>query len=290
MKLVTSYVHIGNKITTLKLTFNFKMNKQFVHQWTGCLVIFLLIVLVLTISYRNANNIAGSTSKSHTDVPEHSSSPLPIDLQCQARPTAIDTQKSRYDAAEDIPDWLDERLRLNSSQTRIFPFPKVYDSAQQGLTTRLSLKPRFQMHFQYDGRVSVAMVENIKHIVDRVCHDLVSGTEPKHAAPSLPVTHVHVTFTSSNLLATSSAMKDILHHRTEEVKRNAQYIDDEMYTLDVSEDGVVYIMVHTSTATGSAPHRGLANAFSTLEQLVNQAIPVKLPLSIIDWPDNHWRG
>lgn len=268
------------------------MNKQLLSQWAGVLFTLFLILVVLAISYRKDSEGSGSLAgTSKQTLGDHVTSKVPLaDRQCATLLNQRGTQKSRFDIPDDIPDWLDVRLRINSSQTRLFPFPKVYESDSQGLLTRLSISSEFQMHFQYDGSMSLAMTDRVKLIVDRVCLGTVSGVQAQHAASSTPVAHIHVTFTSSKLIATSSAMKNILHQRSEEAKKNAQYIDDEMYTLNVSQEGVVYIMVHTSAETDSATHRGLANAFATLDQLFNQPIPVQLPLSIIDWPDNHWRG
>jgi len=87
----------------------------------------------------------------------------------------------------------------------------------------------------------------------------------------------------------SSTMKKILQHRSEDNQANARYIDAEMYTLTISTNGIVNIKVHALDMVAGV-HRGVANAFATLDQLLHQVIPLNLPLSIVDWPDNHWRG
>ena len=119
------------------------------------------------------------------------------------------------------------------------------------------------------------------------------------AVTAVKVQHIYVTFSPSPIIGTSDAMVHLLEQRTTRAAVNAEYIDEEMYAMTISNMGVVRIRVHspsttspttTTTPTSSSSHRGVANALASLDQLLHQVVPLQLPLSMIDWPDNHWRG
>ena len=105
----------------------------------------------------------------------------------------------------------------------------------------------------------------------------------------ITINHIEIIFIETNLLETSTIMKNILHKRSKETKENAYYIDEEMYSIDISIHGHVKIHIHSSRLYNNI-YRGLANALASLDQIITQSMPIQLPLSILDWPDNHWRG
>ena len=84
-------------------------------------------------------------------------------------------------------------------------------------------------------------------------------------------------------------------HHDHNNNNNQNLLINELYTLDINNNNNHNV---TITACG---YRGIINAIMTLDQLLSASSPssssivllpsiVSLPLSIIDWPDNIWRG
>ena len=93
---------------------------------------------------------------------------------------------------------------------------------------------------------------------------------------------------------------DKSHHRHHDHNNNnnQNLLLNELYTLDININNNNDNHNVTITACG---YRGIINAIMTLDQLLSASSPssssiallpsiVSLPLSIIDWPDNIWRG
>lgn len=198
-------------------------------------------------------------------------------LQCMLK-----RQSNRsYENSADIRS---TSMLLGSNESSLFPFPKTFTSNGWSDHMYLELAADFRIRLiSHESRN-----RDVQSMVDRFCTETVATA--RSLKPSSLVIHdVEIRFVETNLLATSEVMNSILVNRSKEARDNAAYIDAEMYTLDISTDGVAHIQVH-SPALYPGAHRGLANALATLEQLVHQAVPVQVPLSILDWPDNHWRG
>jgi hypothetical protein len=171
---------------------------------------------------------------------------------------------------------------LRSNDSGLFPFPKHFHSSEAAEHTFLRLSDEFRIHSPTQS------YQDVNLLTERFCLETVAPIRTT-ASPWLAVQDIDIYFNDANILAKSEAMRTVLDRRPRDVQENAHYIDAEMYALNVTAEGRVYITVH-SPALYDGAHRGLANALATLEQLVNQAVPVQLPLAIVDWPDNHWRG
>jgi len=194
---------------------------------------------------------------------------------------------------EKLPEWFQLKLRLNSSQAGIFPFPKVFESAEEGPLTRLSLKPDFRLRIQHDSEAAMFSLGSTGSVFRRYCDSAKTATHIHDASiTTTSVEDIFISFAPESLLASTDAMKDVLRKRSAESRLNAAYIDDEMYKLSINNQGQVFIEVHAPrTPLGAtAVHQGVVNALGTLDQLLHQTVPLRLPLSVLDWPDNHWRG
>lgn len=221
-----------------------------------------------------------SSPHSHTQSHEQTATSRPLTqnaLQCKLK-----RQPHRsYDHSLKVGETL---LSLGSNESSLFPFPKSFSSNERSDHINLELDSSFQIRFLSHGHNH----QDVNMIVNRFCTETVAST--RSSRPGNMVIHdVEINFVETNLLATSEMMQSILANRVKEAKDNAAYIDAEMYTLDISTDGVARIQTH-SPLLYPGSHRGLANALASLEQLVHQAVSVQVPLSIVDWPDNHWRG
>ena len=253
------------------------------RHWITALVALAVLLASFSYLYRrrtfNADQLANINQESHAAVVR----------QCKLNTLPFDDIDTT-----DNDEWLDLKLRLNSSQSGIFPFPKVYTSDAGSVFSHLKFAPIYQLHVQHENENKDSWKLNTKseNILNRYCAQQNKSPSSENTSPSdstvttVLIHNVYVTYTTSHLLATSDSMRKLIQLRTAEEQANAQYIDDEMYSLSVSQAGVVHIRIHSSIHS----NRALTNAFASLDQLVNQVVPVQLPLSIIDWPDNHWRG
>ena len=256
-------------------------------------------MVVATVSYRKGIqeyvvSTAGGFASDESGTREAST------RTCKALPGISEFNKYSDLPVADLPEWFQLKLRLNSSQSGIFPFPKAFESSEIGPRTRLSLNPDFLLHVARprDGNSSYYGLTN--SIFERYCSSSrVSSHYADARITTTSVSNIIITFSTEHLLADSEAMREALAHRSEHSKHNAVPIDAEMYKLNISSDGTVHITVHanhsntdstTTTSTSAFAHRGVANALATLDQLLHQTVPLKLPLSVLDWPDNAWRG
>ncbi len=275
-------------------------NQHGLCSMSNVILCLLCLMVVATVSYRKGiQEYVVTTAGSF--VSDESTTREARTRTCKALPAITEHNKYSDLPASDLPEWFQLKLRLNSSQSGIFPFPKVFESAEDGLLTRLSLTTDFALQVQhsYDGNSSNYGLTN--SIFERYCQ---SSRVSSHAVDSsittTSVSKITITFSTEHLLADSEAMRDTLTHRSEHSKQNAVPIDAEMYKLTIATDGTVHITVHasathpsdstTSSTTTAFAHKGVANALATLDQLLHQTVPLRLPLRVLDWPDNAWRG
>ena len=277
-------------------------NQHGICSLSNVILSLLCLMVVATVSYRKGIqeyvvSTAGGFASDESGTREASA------RTCTALPGISEFNKYSDLPVADLPEWFQLKLRLNSSQSGVFPFPKVFESSEFGPRTRLSLNSDFSLHVgrPRDGDSSNYGLTN--SIFERYCS---SSRVSSHFADTrikiTSVSKIYITFSTEHLLADSEAMRETLNHRSEHSKQNAVPIDAEMYKLTISSDGTVHITVHAnpSNADSSIPistasttvfaHRGVANALATLDQLLHQTVPLKLPLSVLDWPDNAWRG
>jgi hypothetical protein len=196
-------------------------------------------------------------------------------VQCRLK---VSSAKNRVDTSP--PSGAGVILRSNDSG--LFPFPKHFHSSEAADHTFLRLSDEFRIHSPTQS------YQDVNLLTERFCLETVAPTRST-GSQVIAVQNIEVYFSDANILASSEAMRTVLDRRPSDVQENARYIDAEMYALNVTAEGRVQITVH-SPALYEGASRGLANALATLEQLVSQAVPVQLPLAIVDWPDNHWRG
>lgn len=240
-------------------------------------LIFTLVVILL-VTYRALQNISTGRLQTNETDSSRDSPPMRM-LQCSLKPS---TRTFNSQEEHTLPD-----LRLRNNESGLFPFPKSYSSSESATPTNLVLSGDFRIHFM-DDIAQVRARDDIKAIFNRFCSET-NAAYHSHGPQTALISDVVITFSDAHILATSSDMWWLLAARSSEAQQNAAYIDAEMYSLRVGTDGRAHIAVHSPSLFEGA-HRGLANAFASLEQLVHQAIPVQLPLLIVDWPDNHWRG
>lgn len=256
----------------------------------------LFVMIVTTVSYRKGvKQFVVSTAGSLTQ--DTSATKEAKTLTCKALPGIREYNQYTDLPGADLPEWFQLKLRLNASQSGIFPFPKVFESSVNGPLTRLSLRSDFSLHIRSD----LSDFGLTGSIFERYCQSSrVSTHLADTSITTIDVSKIIITFSPEHLLASSDAMRETLSHRSPQSKQNAIPIDAEMYKLAISADGTVHIVVHAkpisstdtsaSTSTTAFAHRGAANALATLDQLLHQTVPLRLPLKVVDWPDNPWRG
>jgi hypothetical protein len=259
------------------------MEKATVAKWVGALLCVLLVLVLASVSYRAKDGSLLFSVKEALAAP--------VSRQCRAYTIHLSKYRHRLDNPDSANNaqWNTLDLRLNTSEPGIFPFPKFYSSAPSGDAVQLELAEDFEIITSSPNSGAAGDMRH-ERILSRYCSS--TARVPRDPALQIQTVTVHrieVTYSSVNLLATSAAMQEVLQQRSAAERENAHFIDEEMYALDVSADGTVHITVHSSALyTGS--YRGIANALASLDQLLHQVVPVQLPVAILDWPDNHWRG
>jgi hypothetical protein len=258
------------------------MEKATVAKWAGALLCVLAVLVLASVSYRAKN---GSLMFSVKDAPMV----FPA-RQCKAQTIQLSKYRHRQDHTDQLgSQWNTLQLRLNTSEAGIFPFPKFYNSATGVEAVHLELAEDFEITTSAPDTASAGDIRH-ERILSRYC-----GTtgrvlrDPALQIKTVTVRTIEVIYSNVNLLATSAAMQETLKQRSAAERENAHYIDEEMYALDVTTDGNVRITVHSPTLNAGS-YRGIANALATLDQLLHQVVPMPLPVAILDWPDNHWRG
>jgi len=275
-------------------------NQHGVCSMSNVILCLLCLMVVATVSYRKGiQEYVVSTAGSFAS--DDSTAEGASTLNCKALPAITEHNKYSDLPASDLPEWFQLKLRLNSSQSGIFPFPKVFESAEGGPLTRLSLKTDFALQVQHPNGGDSLNYGATNSIYDRYCQSSrVSSHRADSSITTTSVSKIIITFSTGHLLADSDAMRETLAHRSEHSKQNAVPIDAEMYKLTISGDGTVHITVHASAthppdstpsiSTTAFAHKGVANALATLDQLLHQTVPLRLPVRVLDWPDNAWRG
>jgi hypothetical protein len=259
------------------------MEKAAVAKWAGVLLCVLIVLVIASVSYRAKDGSLLFSVKGPSAAP---SSRL-----CRANTI----HPSKYRRRLDNPDaannaqWNTLDLRLNTTEAGIFPFPKFYSSAPSGEAVQLELAEDFEIITLSPNNATPLDMRH-ERILSRYCGS--TARVPRDLALQIRTVAVHrieVTYSSVNLLTTSAAMQEVLRQRSAAERENAHYIDEELYALDVSAEGTVRISVH-SPALYAGSYRGIANALASLDQLLHQVVPLQLPVAMLDWPDNHWRG
>jgi len=263
---------------------------------SGAVFVVLLLMVVLTTSYRKGSHFLVSNASEPINAQTGLPNPNMVvgeQLQCKATSMIDDYNKYTDMPTEKLPEWFQLKLRLNSTQSGIFPFPKVFESAEEGPLTRLTLQPEFRLRIQHNSEDEMFSLGSTRTVFKRYCASAKTSTHHQDASiTTTSVGDIFISVAPENLLATTDAMKDVLWKRSAESRLNAAYIDDEMYHLSINTQGQVFIIVHAlrTPLSATAVHQGVVNALGTLDQLLHQTVPLRLPLSVLDWPDNHWRG
>ena len=266
------------------------MDKQTLSQYISILICLLIVLIIVSTTYKyDGKNFLTKTTTSTADSKTNTIAKRL--LQCNTlTPTQNSFQHSTNHNNYENEEWRILKLRLNATDSGIFPFPKVYESNPEASFSQLQLHENFDITIYNEDIKHINYNEFISPILNRYCTttmQTIRTIQPNFNI--ITINHIEIIFIETNLLETSTIMKNILNKRSKETKENAYYIDEEMYSIDISKQGHVKIHIHSSRLYNNI-YRGLANALASLDQILTQSIPIQLPLAILDWPDNHWRG
>lgn len=202
---------------------------------------------------------------------------------------------------------------IHQNHSFLFPFPKIYsigeynDSKRYNSNIRFHLHSNFKIDVYYDYIVNndTTLYSLINKNIQRYCNKTaiswketsledtsrikVNNNLDKNKDNQISI--IKLIITNESLIHSNNWMNEYLaNNNMDSINHNSsnkkiqQQLKNEMYSICIDINTNITIKAHN--------YRGVVNALSTLDQIFSRMkiFTVPLPLHIIDWPDNIWRG
>ncbi|RYY85035.1 hypothetical protein EON63_08045 [archaeon] len=142
---------------------------------------------------------------------------------------------------------------------------------------RLYLPSSFTMSLQVDSSVDSAQQERIQVSVNQLC-----SQEPSLELPATYTPDDFFTIDHIQLVVSSELLLEALQH-TWITKKLYRYMrSNESYMVFINPNHTAVLLAHNEVS--------MLYALNSLSQMLHSPMAMQLPVEILDWPENNWRG